>query len=126
MTDILNGEVTLQPTVEDSAELSLSVSEGDIENTIRIDGEASLNFSSEGDCSLYSQIDGVNGSVYVVESGEHEKYSGPYEVTPKAESQTLKTKSKLMGDDVTIKSIPTYEVSNESGGTTFYIADIGG
>lgn len=47
-------------------------------------------------------------------------YKGEYEVTPSPEEQTLPTKNKSMRKDVTIKKIPTYEVSNSSG-TTFII-----
>lgn len=42
-------------------------------------------------------------------------YRGDYEVTPKITEQTLPTKQKSMSDDVTIKPIPTNEVSNPYG-----------
>lgn len=51
----------------------------------------------------------------------YESYTGDYEVIPQKESQVLKTKDKLMSDDVTIKEIPFFEVSNLAGGTTCYI-----
>lgn len=54
-----------------------------------------------------------------------EIYAGPYTVTPKVDAQTMATKDKAMSDDVTIKAIPVYDVSNTSGGTTFYIATAG-
>ena len=50
-----------------------------------------------------------------------EKYYGDYTVTPKVESQTMPTKGKVMEEDVTIKSIPFFNVSNTSGGSTVYI-----
>lgn len=49
-------------------------------------------------------------------------YSGAYEITPKVEAQTMPTKNKVMVEDVTVKAIPVYRVSNTSGGTTVYIA----
>lgn len=49
-------------------------------------------------------------------------YEGDYEVTPKVDAQTMPTKGKVMEEDVTIKSIPFFDVSNMSGGTTVYIA----
>lgn len=52
--------------------------------------------------------------------GEGIPYLGEYEVIPSTEEQTLATKNKTMSENVTIKQIPTYEVSNESG-TTFII-----
>ena len=53
-----------------------------------------------------------------------EFYTGDYEVTPMADAQTLATKEKLMADDVHIKAIPFFEVSNNSGGTTVYIGTL--
>lgn len=49
-------------------------------------------------------------------------YDGPYEATPKVEAQTLQTAKKLMTDDVTVHGVPFYEVSNDQGGNTVYIA----
>ena len=53
---------------------------------------------------------------------EVDPYNGSYEVTPKVEAQTMPTAQKLMTQDVTIKAIPIYNVSNSSGGSTVYIA----
>lgn len=50
-----------------------------------------------------------------------EGYDGDYTVTPKVEPQTLPTKGKVMLDNMSIKSIPFYDVSNTSGGSTVYI-----
>ena len=49
-------------------------------------------------------------------------YEGEYTVTPKINAQTLPTKEKIMFEDVTIKAIPYYEVSNNNGGSTVFIA----
>ena len=52
-----------------------------------------------------------------------EPYDGDYEVTPKIDEATvLPTAQKLLARDVTVKKIPYYEVSNNSGGLTIYIA----
>lgn len=52
-----------------------------------------------------------------------EEYTGTYTVTPKAkEAQVLETADKLMKDDVVVNQIPFYQVSNNSGGYTSYIA----
>lgn len=50
-----------------------------------------------------------------------ERYNGAYIVVPKTNSQILKTNQKLMNDDVTVKEIPYFEVSNDNGGVTVYI-----
>lgn len=52
-----------------------------------------------------------------------ERYSGEYEVTPKAKEETvLGTKNKLMTDNVTVKKVPIYKTANSQNGTTVYIA----
>ena len=51
-------------------------------------------------------------------------YDGPYEAVPKAyDAQVLKTKDRTMVDDVTVEKVPFYEVSNEAGGMTCYVAE---
>lgn len=49
------------------------------------------------------------------------EYAGPYEVAPTLDAQTLETSGFLMRENMTIKEIPIYEVSNNSGGTTVII-----
>lgn len=49
-------------------------------------------------------------------------YEGDYEVTPKVREQTLPTADRLLLEDVRIKEIPYFDVSNSSGGSTVYIA----
>lgn len=51
------------------------------------------------------------------------EYQGGYDVTPKVVEQKMETKDKVMRDDVTIKSIPFFNVSNTSGGSTVYIGN---
>ena len=50
-------------------------------------------------------------------------YDGTYEITPTVEGYSLETAQKMMADDVTVNAIPFYEVGNNSGGNTVYIAD---
>lgn len=51
-----------------------------------------------------------------------EPYDGPYDVTPKVTAQTLPTAKKLMREDVSVRAIPYFDVSNPAGGNTIYIA----
>ena len=45
-------------------------------------------------------------------------YEGEYEVTPKTyDEQVLPTRNKRMINNLTVKKIPQYEVSNDSGYT---------
>lgn len=61
-----------------------------------------------------------------IEITHNEYYQGEYVVTPKMfEGTVLLTKDKTMVDDVTVLEVPFYEVTNETGGTTVYIATEG-
>lgn len=51
-----------------------------------------------------------------------ENYKGNYIVVPGRNVKTLETANKVMTDNVTVLAIPYSEASNNSGGTTFYIA----
>lgn len=57
----------------------------------------------------------------IVKSGDYPDYAGPYAVTPMAAAQRMETKDTHMTDDVTVREIPYYEVSNPQGGTTIVI-----
>lgn len=52
---------------------------------------------------------------------EYADYLGSYDVTPMITSQRLETADKHMLNDVLIHTIPTREIDNEAGGTTFVI-----
>lgn len=69
--------------------------------------------------SDFSTSFGENITIEV--TSEFDTYEGNYSVIPKTESQTLLTKKKVMAEDVTIKEIPYFDVSNNAGGSTVYI-----
>lgn len=46
-----------------------------------------------------------------------EPYEGEYTVIPAVTEQTLETREKLLADNITVKEIPYYEVSNPTGTT---------
>lgn len=65
----------------------------------------------------------VSNSIQEANDGE---YKGPYVVTPKVdESVLLETANRLIENNINIKKIPTYEVSNEADGITFLIGEEG-
>lgn len=53
--------------------------------------------------------------------GDVEKYDGSYDVEPLPEAQSLPTAKRYCTDDIYVRAIPFYEVSNTSGGTTVII-----
>lgn len=63
------------------------------------------------------------GEIQTITEYLGEKYEGDYVVTPRVTEQTMETKDKVLTDNVVIKSIPFYNVSNASGGNTVYIGD---
>lgn len=66
---------------------------------------------------------GIHGEIGVpIVHGSGDTYKGDYTITPKVGAQQMPTKGKIMADDVTIKAIPIFDVSNQSGGSTVYIA----
>lgn len=52
----------------------------------------------------------------------NEPYTGEYEITPKVSKQIVPTKGKVMQNDLTVNSVPFFDVGNTSGGSTVYIA----
>ena len=70
-----------------------------------------------------SQTAGLSGTVAVI-AQDVATYTGEYSATPKVEEETvLQTKGRKMIKDVTVRKIPTYEVSNPQGGETLIIGD---
>ena len=60
----------------------------------------------------------VEASTLKIKTSELPTYTGEYEVTPKVyENKTLQTKNHSMKDDILVKKIPQYEVSNDNGYT---------
>lgn len=119
---IVNGNTSLESVVNGQSDITLG-SSAEVESEIVIHGEISLSSEEDGDSSVDLLLDGIEGSFYIIEAGAHEIYGGDYDITPQSVAQTLLTADKLMEDNVTIRKIPTYEVSNDSGGKTFYIAE---
>lgn len=53
-----------------------------------------------------------------------EYYTGDYTVTPTANAQTLLTEHKFMADNVTVKSVPYSETSNDYGETVYIASEV--
>ena len=52
-----------------------------------------------------------------------EIYAGDYVITPKVSEQHARTSGKVMIEDMVIRAIPFFEVSNHSGGNTVFIGN---
>ena len=64
----------------------------------------------------------LNGVISKHTTAHGSEYVGPYDVTPKIESQRFKTSGKYMVKDMKVTKIPYAEVTNPQGGTTVNIA----
>ena len=86
--------------------------------------EKTVRITENGTHEVVPDKDKVLKKVTVVTDvigGDIEEYKGSYEVTPKVEEQVLPTAEKVMRNDVKIKEIPIFTVSNNSGGNTVFI-----
>jgi hypothetical protein len=93
-----------------------------------INAKQSLSGDIAGRGSLTGDIAGrgsLTGELWISTStdGATEQYTGDYEVTPRTIKQTLPTKKKVMIEDLTVKKIPFFDVSNDAGGVTVYIGE---
>lgn len=85
---------------------------------VKFEVEKRINLKfTETDQSIKSNY----GEIQKVVEYVSDLYEGDYEVIPKVDAQTMPTKDKVLVNDVTIKAIPFFNVSNTSGGNTVYI-----
>lgn len=121
----LNGCISLDTPIDGylSGESALN---GELCFDGSLQGQIALNNSLAGYLSNNASLHGELSSGAIVVIPE-DPYIGDYVVDSTVLSdKILKTKNKVLMDNVTIKPVPTYEVSNTSGGYTFYIGKVGG
>lgn len=107
-----------------TVDLSDAVIESGISANGILIGDASRNAELEAELSPNGIIsDMLIGTINIIH-GEYPAYEGLYEVTPRAEAQTIETAKKLLEDDISIKAIPYYDVSNQYGRTIYIGGDI--
>lgn len=66
---------------------------------------------------------GVGFGSPIIREGGGEPYTGDYEVTPSAETQTLETAGKKLSQDVTINPIPSGWYNTTTETWTFTLSD---
>ena len=67
---------------------------------------------------------GTISSTLTIHSGDMPVYQGDYQVDPLVNNEVvLRTRSKIMSDDVTIRVVPRYITSNVAGGNTIFIGE---
>lgn len=106
-----------RPMVLDDTGKEMAAAIREVAEAFRVDvgGGASLpGVTNEDEGKVLTVVDGVWAAK------ELPKYEGTYEITPLANEQTtLLTAQKFMTDNVTVKEIPYFETSNQSGSTVY-------
>lgn len=87
-------------------------------------GKVNHGASLKGSLSTNELLSGTVESKVEVVTTTLPYYDGPTEAVPDMEETTLKTKNRSMRSDVTLKAIPVYTVSNNSGGNTVTIGGL--
>ena len=69
-------------------------------------------------------VNSINIGFNIGAQSQTPPYTGEYEITPKTyDEQILPTKNKKMVDNLKVKKIPQYEVSNSAEGYTLIIGE---
>ena len=97
---------------------------GDVRARASLEGEIKTKATIIGDISSKCIIGDVIVGRAVIKKDEADPYDGDYIVTPSSNSQTLETANKKMLNDVEVKAIPYYDVSNEYGRTIYIGGEI--
>lgn len=95
------------PAVSEINNLEVSTTIGSMEISTTVD--ISDGFAQVLDLSFYDGIKGVDF------------FDGDYSYIPDKDEQVIECSMKTMKENVLISGIKTFQVSNLSGGTTFYI-----
>ena len=97
---------------------------GDVRTRATLEGEIKAKAAITGDISSKCIIGDVIVGRVIIKKEEADPYDGDYIVTPSVNSQTLETANKKMLNDVQVKAIPYYDVSNEYGRTIYIGGEI--
>lgn len=96
------------------------IGEGVLTGVVRSEGVLSGIIKTEGCLSGAINSEGVLEGSLSMPTG-YDDYAGPYDVVPKVTPRSLDTADKHLANNITIKAIPYYEVSNLHNGKTIII-----
>ena len=91
----------------------------------KISGSNKIEDSTYTVVKILGKLSGAGCLTAKISVGGGKRYQGDYVVVSSTEEQTLATAQTYMEKDVTVKAIPYSEVSNLTGGTTFFIGKEG-
>lgn len=87
-------------------------------------GEALSRTSIIGSVSSRCIIGDAEIGKIVIRQHETDDYDGQYIITPSSNSQILETGNKRLLENIEIKAIPYYDVTNEYGRTIYIGGDL--
>lgn len=99
---------------------------GEVKTKASIVGTLEAKASVVGEVSTKTIIGEVELGRVTIRHSDYPDYDGDYDITPAASEQTLETTNKTLREDLTIKPIPYYDVSNEYGRTIYIGGDLNG
>ena len=105
-TVVLGGDYTAVDIIDGDLDLLIGTSP-QCELLTIMDGDSAVLDVRSGDMELQEILDGEFGAFTTIRSGAYPAYTGPTEITPSNETQTLITAQTSVLDNITIKPIPS-------------------
>lgn len=104
-TVVLDGQG--QVNIGDSVSVQIVTAESSGQVDIYADGEAGLLLTETADADLEIVEDGEAGVFFDAGAGDMPYYTGPTEITPTEETQTLRTADRAISKNIIINPIPS-------------------
>ena len=116
-TVVLGGDYTAVDIIDGDLDLLIGTSP-QCELLTIMDGDSAVLDVRSGDMELQEILDGEFGAFTKIREGAYPEYTGPTEITPSNETQTLITAQTSVLNNITIKPIPSnYGLINWNGST---------
>ena len=116
-TVVLGGDYTAVDIIDGDLDLLIGTSP-QCELLTIMDGDSAVLDVRSGDMNLQEILDGELGVITVIRGGAYPAYTGPTEITPSTEAQTLTTAQTSVLSNITINPIPSnYGLINWNGST---------
>jgi hypothetical protein len=97
---------------------------GEVFPSVSIEGSIVAKDSVIGAIEAHTTLGDVTVGTVKIQHSEYPDYEGSYEVVPTKGAQSLDTTNKTMRDNLEIKAIPYYDVSNPYGRTIYIGGDL--
>lgn len=105
-TVVLDGSHELDVITEGGLALE-AILDGNAAAEAVLDGDADLSLAMDGGIAVHIEEDGEFGTFIQTGGGDYPVYTGPTEVTPSQQTQTLGTRGKAVLSDIKVNPIPS-------------------